>query len=72
MDEKSATCASGPAERPDANSIAVAAQRSGISRSLMYEYATGDRKPALKTLKVGRRRLVLEEDRLRWLQAMRD
>ena len=51
-----------------AYSIAGAVEASGLSRAYIYEHIKGGR---LKTIKAGRRTLVLAEDLRAWLSGFR-
>ena len=56
--------ASGNSSSPEAESVADAARRAGVSRTFLYErIAAGD----LPTVKVGKRRLVRVEALRAWL-----
>jgi DNA-binding phage protein len=60
----------GTTGEPDAFSMAEAARKSGLSRSVLYEHVTGHRQPRLETIKLGKRRLVTEDARRRWLATL--
>ena len=57
----------GSAGEPEAFSIEEGARKSGMGRSLFYDYLTGAREPKLPSFKAGKRRLIRRETHAAWL-----